>query len=49
MVDPRFHVRSGGPFTLDRLCEIGPATLAEPDQGERLISDVAALEDAGPE
>ncbi len=49
MVDPRFHVRSGGPFTLDRLCEIGAAKLADPEQADRLISDVAALEDAGPD
>ena len=49
MADPRFHVRSGGPFRLDRLCEIGAAKLADPEQAGQLISDVAALEEAGPD
>jgi UDP-3-O-[3-hydroxymyristoyl] glucosamine N-acyltransferase len=48
MPDPRFF-RRAGPFTLDALAAASGARLQRSEHGLRLISDVAALETAGPE
>lgn len=45
MADPRFFTRAG-PFELAQLAEIGEAKLADPDQGARIIEEVAPLETA---
>lgn len=47
MADPRFF-RRAGPFALGHLAEIGEARLAAPDEADKTIVDVAALESAGP-
>ncbi len=48
MADPRFFDRAG-PFSLDALAALSGATLRDPTSGERLLTDVAPLETAGPE
>src|SRR5436853_512017 len=48
MADPRFFKRAG-PFTLGGLASTSEAQLLDPGQAERLISDVAPLETAGPD
>ena len=48
MADPRFFNNSG-PFTLARLAEVAGAQLADGADPERLIRDVAPLEQAGVE
>ncbi len=48
MTDPRFFDRAG-PLTLDALAALSEARLTPPDQGGRLVRDVAPLETAGPE
>jgi UDP-3-O-[3-hydroxymyristoyl] glucosamine N-acyltransferase len=47
MADPRFFTVAG-PFKLDDLASIAGASLADPTAGERLIKDVAPLDQAGP-
>ena len=47
MADPRYF-RTGGPFSLGQLAEIGDADLNNPAQGDIMIDDIAALEVAGP-
>jgi UDP-3-O-[3-hydroxymyristoyl] glucosamine N-acyltransferase len=47
MPDPRFFPIEG-PFTVAQLAEIGPADLAAGAIAERVISDVAPLDTAGP-
>lgn len=47
MADPRFFTVAG-PFKLDDLASIAGASLATPADGERVISDVAPLDRAGP-
>jgi UDP-3-O-[3-hydroxymyristoyl] glucosamine N-acyltransferase len=48
MADPRFFDRAG-PFTLDALSALSGAKLSRRPDNERLFSDVAPLETAGPE
>jgi UDP-3-O-[3-hydroxymyristoyl] glucosamine N-acyltransferase len=48
MADPRFFDRAG-PFALDVLAAASGARLFRPEDGARLICDVAPLETAGPE
>jgi UDP-3-O-[3-hydroxymyristoyl] glucosamine N-acyltransferase len=48
MADPRFFIRAG-PFTLERLASVSGGQLVDGQHAERLISDVAPLETAGPE
>ena len=48
MADPRFFTRAG-PYELDRLAALSGAHLLRPEDGARLISDVAPLESAGAE
>jgi UDP-3-O-[3-hydroxymyristoyl] glucosamine N-acyltransferase len=48
MADPRFFHRTG-PFTLAALAAASGTRLWRPEEGGRLISDVAPLETAGPE
>ncbi len=47
MADPRFFDRAG-PHSLAALAELTGARLIDPDDGRRLIEDVAPLETAGP-
>jgi UDP-3-O-[3-hydroxymyristoyl] glucosamine N-acyltransferase len=47
MADPRFFTRAG-PYTLDALASLSGAVLRDPGDGDRLITDVAPLETAGP-
>ncbi|HTT78666.1 MAG TPA: UDP-3-O-(3-hydroxymyristoyl)glucosamine N-acyltransferase [Stellaceae bacterium] len=46
MADPRFFARTG-PYSLARLAGLTGARLGNPDDGERLVADVAPLETAG--
>lgn len=48
MADPRFFDRAG-PFTLARLAEIAGAELAGGADPDRLVTDVAPLDSAGPD
>ncbi len=48
MADPRFFTVAG-PFRLDDLASIAGASLAHPSAGERVIKDVAPLDQAGPD
>lgn len=48
MADPRFFERAG-PFTLGELAARCGAKLADSAQAERVVSDVAPLDQAGPE
>ena len=48
MADLRFFTRAG-PFTIGRLAAGSRARLLDPTDGERLITDVAPLETAGPD
>ena len=48
MANPRFFCRRG-PFTLSALAAVGAAELARDADSEKVISDVAPLEDAGPD
>src|ERR1700752_1201377 len=48
MPDRRFH-SARGPFTLGRLAEIAQASLDAAADSARAITDVAALEAAGPD
>jgi UDP-3-O-[3-hydroxymyristoyl] glucosamine N-acyltransferase len=47
MADPRFFQRAG-PFTLGAIAALCDARLQNPDDGSKLIVDVAPLETAGP-
>ncbi len=46
MADPRFFRRSG-PFTLAQLAGLTECVLSDPSRGDRQVSDVAALGEAG--
>lgn len=48
MADPRFFTVAG-PFKLDELASIAGASLADPATGERVMKDVAPLDQAGPD
>jgi UDP-3-O-[3-hydroxymyristoyl] glucosamine N-acyltransferase len=48
MADPRFFERAG-PHSLAALASLSGASLVDPGDGARLISDVAPLETAGPD
>lgn len=48
MADPRFFERAG-PFSLDELASRCGARLADPNHAERQVSDVAAIDQAGPD
>ncbi|HEX3535130.1 MAG TPA: UDP-3-O-(3-hydroxymyristoyl)glucosamine N-acyltransferase [Stellaceae bacterium] len=48
MADPRFFT-CAGPFTLAKLASLSGARLLDNEHAERLISDVAPLETAGPD
>ena len=48
MADPRFFCRRG-PFTLSALATVGAAELMRDADSEKVIEDVARLEDAGPD
>src|SRR5229473_8649745 len=48
MADPRFFDRTG-PYSLADLAALSGARLAQPSDADRLFSDVAPLEAAGPE
>src|SRR5437763_5709970 len=48
MADPRFFIRAG-PFTLERLASVSGGQLLDAQHAERVISDVAPLETAGPD
>lgn len=48
MADPRFFERAG-PFTLTALAAVGGATLLDEAAGDRVMTDVAPLETAGPD
>ena len=48
MADPRFFIRHG-PYRLDELARLSGAALAAGTNPDQLISDVAALDTAGPE
>lgn len=48
MADPRFF-RRAGPFTLERVATLSGARLARPEEGGRIVIDVAPLETAGPD
>ena len=48
MADPRFFDRAG-PFSLDVLASLSGTSLRDPQDGGRLVADVAPLETAGPD
>ncbi len=48
MANPRFFCRRG-PFTLSALAAVGAADLVRDADSEKVINDVAPLEDAGPD
>ena len=48
MADPRFF-RLSGPYTLRQLAEIADAEIASAKDHEKVLSDVAPLESAGPQ
>jgi UDP-3-O-[3-hydroxymyristoyl] glucosamine N-acyltransferase len=48
MADPRFFERAG-PFTLTALAALSGATLLDEGAGDRVMTDVASLETAGPD
>jgi UDP-3-O-[3-hydroxymyristoyl] glucosamine N-acyltransferase len=47
VADPRFH-RRAGPLTLAALADLSGARLLRPEDGGRVVGDVAPLETAGP-
>ena len=48
MADPAFH-RNCGPFALAHLAKAGEAELFDESDGERTVSDIKSLDDAGPD